>query len=91
MENKVSLKSELLKSISSSRSSLKETLERLQFLVSNFDGSVEHTRAIEFVETSLSLELASLKHLSKMYETEVEPPSLLKRLFMFLGFSSKTL
>lgn len=89
--NNISLESELNRSICVCKSNLHDSLERLKFLVSNFNGSEEHLRALEFVESCVSIEFTNLKHLNKMHNKEVGPRSLLKRIFMFFGFRANTL
>ena len=91
MENNISFQNELSKSIVSSKSNLKDVLERLQFLASNFDGSEEHLRALDFVEGCVSIEFANLRQLSKMHCSEVAPPSIFKKVFRFFGFNARTL
>ncbi|NBW56907.1 hypothetical protein EBR43_03820 [bacterium] len=91
INNDISLQSELNRSIEVSKSNLHNSLERLKFLVSNFNGSEEHLRALEFVESCASIEFANLKHLNKMHNKEVSSPSFLKRFFTYLGFRANAL
>jgi hypothetical protein len=88
MENSISFQSELNKSILVSRNNLHESLERLKFLTSNFNGSDEHLRALEFVENSVAIEVANLKHLNKIYRKEASSPSIFRKILNLMGFAA---